>query len=219
VEDTGGTGGRPAGEPGLDLSRPGESFVETVRRVVRDPAEFFGRITDESRVWPPIVFTGVCSLVSAVFGIAVELAVPVDFGPLAGSMGGLPEGFSEQLGGAALAGLLIALVVLLPVFVLLGLYLGSLIYHGLIRLIVGRGNAGFWVTFKIYAYTSVVSLLSWLPVLGLLASLYGYYLVFVAVREGHSTSAARAAAVAAIPLAVFLGSLGLGVFSAASAAG
>ena len=54
-------------------------------------------------------------------------------------------------------------------------------------LIVGSGNAGFAGTFRVSAYSLVTSLVSWIPVIGWIASLYGIYLAIVGVREVHST--------------------------------
>jgi hypothetical protein len=200
-------------EPGFEPSRPVESFVETARRVALEPAAFFRGVTGGDRVLPPIVFAIICGVVSAAFGIAVEFLLPVNFGPFATETLGLPEGFRNRIGGLALAGIALAFVVLAPLFILLGLYIGSFIYQILIRIIVGRENAGYWATFKIYSYTSVVSLLSWIPAVGFLATLYGYYLVFVAVREAHNTTPVRAAVVAAIPLLFFAGSVASGFLS------
>ncbi|WP_047866137.1 YIP1 family protein [Rubrobacter aplysinae] len=206
---------RPGGgEPGFEPSRPLESFVETARRVAVEPAAFFRGVTNEDRVLPPMVFAIICGVVSAALGIAVEFLAPVDLGPFGGEAFGPPEAVSGQFGGLALAGIALAFVVLAPLFIVLGLYIGSFIYQILVRIVVGRDNAGYWATFKIYAYTSVVSLLSWLPVVGFLATLYGYYLVFVAVREAHDTTPARAAIVAAIPLLFFAASLASGFLAA-----
>lgn len=191
-------------EPGFDPSRPGESFVETVRRVATEPASFFDRVTGEARVWPPIIFALVCGLVAVVLGLAVEAFVPIDFGPFGGPMSGAFGGDPVQIGGAAIAALVIGGIVFAPLLILLGLYISAAIYQLLIRLIVGKENAGYWATFKINAYTlGVASLVSWIPVAGLLAGLYSFYLVFVGIREAHAASTGQAAAVAIIVFLVF----------------
>ena len=61
------------------------------------------------------------------------------------------------------------------------------ILHLLMMLIVGSGNAGFAGTFRVSAYSLVTSLVSWIPVIGWITSLYGIYLAIVGVREVHST--------------------------------
>lgn len=47
-------------------------------------------------------------------------------------------------------------------------------------------------------------LLSWTPVVGLLATLYWFYLIFVGVRELHATTNGRAAAVALSTVVLWL---------------
>ena len=70
-------------------------------------------------------------------------------------------------------------------------------------LIVGSRNAGFAGTFRVGAYSSVTSLVSWIPVIGWTASLYGIYLTIVGVREVHSTTG-NAAIVVLIPALIVL---------------
>jgi hypothetical protein len=47
-------------------------------------------------------------------------------------------------------------------------------------------------------------LLDWIPVLGLLASLYGLYVTVVGIREMHETMTASALAVVALPVALVM---------------
>ena len=70
-------------------------------------------------------------------------------------------------------------------------------------LIVGSRNAGFAGTFRVSAYSSVTSLVSWSPVIGWIASLYGIYLAIVGVREVHNTIS-KAAIVVRIPTLIVL---------------
>jgi hypothetical protein len=73
----------------------------------------------------------------------------------------------------------------------IGLFLGSAIYHLLVATLV-RPNAGFQATNPKVAYASAELLLSWLSTLGYAATLYGYYLAYVGIRELHETAAGRA---------------------------
>ena len=108
-------------------------------------------------------------------------------------------GGATGLWGAVLAGLL--LLVLSPLLALLSLYVGSAISQVLVRIVVGRDNSGYDATLRAGAYVSAVALLSWLPVVGLLAGLWGTWVHAVGLRELHGTTTARALIVAAIPFA------------------
>ena len=121
---------------------------------------------------------------------------------------GLRQLFSDLVSGAGPAGAGLALGVLFlllsPLMVLIALYIGAGIYHLLVLLFVRPNGTDFEATLRIYSYTSVVALLDWMPVIGILASLYGLYLAFVGVREMHETSNGRALAVILLPAAFFV---------------
>jgi hypothetical protein len=95
-------------------------------------------------------------------------------------------------------------IILAPIFAAIGLFIGAGILHLLVMLIVGSRNAGFEGTFRVVAYSSVTSLVSWLPFIGWIASLYGIYLAIVGIREVHTTTTGKAALVVLIPAAVVL---------------
>ncbi|MFL5992143.1 MAG: YIP1 family protein, partial [Rubrobacteraceae bacterium] len=82
--------------------------------------------------------------------------------------------------------------------------IGAGILHLLVMLIVGSRNSGFEATFRVVAYAAVTSLVSWIPFIGAILSLYGIYLGIVGIREVHNTTTGKAALVVLIPAAVLL---------------
>ena len=70
--------------------------------------------------------------------------------------------------------------------------------------IVGSRNSGFEATFRVIAYSWVTFLVSWIPFIGWILSLYGFYLGIVGIREVHNTTTGKAALVVLIPAAVAL---------------
>jgi hypothetical protein len=99
---------------------------------------------------------------------------------------------------------ILAVLVLAPLLVLVGLYISAAIYHVLVWIFVRPADTGFEATLRVVAYISAVDLLSWIPVVGLLASLYGLYLAFVGIREMHGTTTGRALAVISLPVIFFV---------------
>ncbi|MDQ4105919.1 MAG: YIP1 family protein [Actinomycetota bacterium] len=87
---------------------------------------------------------------------------------------------------------------------MLVLYVGAAVYQVLVRIFNGRENAGFDATLRVYAYTAAVDLLAWIPVVGYAASLYGFFLAFLGIREVHSTTTGRALGVVLVPLVFWL---------------
>jgi hypothetical protein len=190
---------------GFDHSRPVRSFVSTVRRVLFEPVGFFRRLPRRGRALNPVVFALVCALISAPLAF---LAVPFD--PLTGNdTPDLRDSLARlvaELGGsvAAVIVVILAVLVLAPLLVLLGLYISAAIYHILVWIFVRPTDTGFEATLRVISYTSAVELLNWIPVVGLLASFYGLYLAFVGIREMHETTTGRALAVISLPVVFFV---------------
>lgn len=182
----GGQGAGPSGmssSPGgeFDYRDPVQSFIRMVRNVVTAPVRFFRGIIGHNGLVNPLIFAIICYEVAAILGGLLALV-----------------GISGQRGfGSFLASLILA-----PIFATIGLFIGAGILHLLVMLIVGSRNAGFAGTFRVSAYSSVTSLVSWIPVIGWIASLYGIYLAIVGVREVHNTSTGKAAIVVLVPAVV-----------------
>ena len=175
------SGGASSGE--FNYQDPVQSFINTVRNVVTAPVGFFRGIRRQGDLVNPLIFAIICYEVSAILGGLLSWA---------GVYGS--EGFGSFL----------VSIILAPIFAAIGLFIGAGILHLLVMLIIGSGNAGFEATFRVSAYSSVTSLVSWIPVIGWIASLYGIYLAIVGMREVHSTTTGKAAIVVLIPAAVVI---------------
>jgi len=192
---TGSSGGPPPGSGGspqgaqspaaaeFRYSDPVQTFISTVRSVVTTPAAFFGGILRQGDFINPLIFAIICYEVSAIIGGLLRL---------------VGVGTDMRFGGYLVS------IILAPIFAAIGLFIGAGILHLLVMLIVGSRNAGFEGTFRVAAYSSVTSLVSWLPFIGWIASLYGIYLAIVGIREVHTTTTGKAALVVLIPAAVVL---------------
>lgn len=211
MDQDGGAGGSdPGQEPreedaGFDRANPLTSFVRTVREVLFEPVGFFRRLPRVGMSWSPVVFALVCSLISAPFAF---LAAPYD--PLAGneasfeSFVGLFSDIRSSAGLAGVAAVAAIFLILAPLSALLGLFISAAIIHILVKIFVRPADTGFYTTLRVVCYTSATTLLSWIPVVGILASLYGLYLTFVGVREMHGTTTGRALVVIALPVVFFV---------------
>ena len=196
---TGGTGssgeppqgsGRPSPGPSgsaaaveFRYTDPVQTFIATVQAVVLRPVEFFRGILRQGDLINPLIFAIICYEVSAILGGLLRL-VGI----------GANQGFGSY----------IASIILAPIFAAIGLFIFSGILHLLVMLIVGSRNSGFEATFRVVAYSAVTSLVSWIPFIGWILSLYGIYLGIVGIREMHNTTTGKAALVVLIPAAVVL---------------
>jgi hypothetical protein len=185
---SGGTGGAPpraSAAPGgeFDYRDPVQSFVNTARNVVTVPGVFFRGLIGHGDLVNPLIFAIICYEISAILGGLLAVV---------GVSG--QRGFGSFLGSLVLA----------PIGAAIGLFIGAGILHLLVMLVIGSRNAGFAGTFRVSAYSSVTSLVSWIPVIGWIASLYGIYLAIVGVREVHNTTTGKAAVVVLIPALIVL---------------
>jgi hypothetical protein len=176
-----------------DLSDPVGSFVDVVRRVAFRPAAFFAGLPRQGGLLGPLVFALVCIEVSAILvGLLTFLGVPGGMTSLFGARG--DQGFLAFLGGLVLA----------PIAGAVGVFLTALLTHLLVVLVAGSGHSGFGATFHVVAYSSVTSLVGWVPFVGWIASLYRLYLATVGIREMHATTTGRALLVVLLPAILVL---------------
>jgi hypothetical protein len=197
---TGGTGGSEGPPPRSEGPSPGASgspaaaefrytdpvqtFIATVQAVVLRPVEFFRGILRRGDLINPLIFAIICYEVAAILGGLLRLV----------GIGATNQGFGGFIGS----------IIFAPIFAAIGLFIGAGILHLLVMLIVGSRNSGFEATFRVAAYSAVTSLVSWIPFIGWILSLYGIYLGIVGIREMHNTTTGRAALVVLIPAAIVL---------------
>ena len=181
----------PGGD--YDLSDPINGFVDVVRRVVLQPRAFFAGLPRQGSFLGPLVFALICIEVSALLvGLLTFLDVPGGVTWLFGARG--DQGFLAFLGGLVIA----------PIAGAVGVFFSALVTHLLVILVVGTGHSGFGATFRVVSYSSVTSLLGWIPFVGWIFSVYRLYLATVGIREMHGTSTGRALLVVLLPAILIL---------------
>ena len=178
-----------------DLSNPLESFADVVRRVVLQPVGFFAGLPRRGSLLNPLVFALICTEIAAIVGGILSLA---------GAGGAFVTGYGFQAPENQGLGEFIGSVVFAPMGGAIGVFVVAGIAHLLVRLVVGANNAGFGATFRVAAYTSVTSLVSWIPFVGGLLALYGIYLSVVGIREMHNTTTGKALVVVVLPAIVIV---------------
>jgi hypothetical protein len=155
-----------------------------VQRAVLEPVNFFRGIARRGDLISPLVFALICYEVYTLFAGLLALV----------GVSGTSEG----------VGAFIVSLILAPIFAAIVLFIGAGILHLLVLLLIKPSNAGFEATFRVTSYSSVTTLVSWIPIIGLIANLYGLYLAIVGIREVHGTTTGRAALVVLIPAAVVI---------------
>jgi hypothetical protein len=135
----------------------------------------------------PLIFGLICALVSAVLGGLIGFLFNI--------------GLFNQGAAGAIIGFFVGILRDL-IYVLIVLFVGAGIWHLLVMLFLRPRHEGYEATFRVAAYSTVVYLVSWIPILGWILGLYGIYLGIVGIREVHGTTTGKAALVVLIPIAV-----------------
>jgi hypothetical protein len=104
---------------------------------------------------------------------------------------------------AILAGVDVFLFLKLVVFGAIFSFIGAGILH-LIAQQFFEGKGGYEGVFRAVAYAGVVNLLTWIPIVGLLAGLYGLYLQIVGLEKVHKITAGQAVVTVLIAFAIYL---------------
>ncbi|MDQ4063773.1 MAG: YIP1 family protein [Actinomycetota bacterium] len=142
----------------------------------------------------PAIFALICALISAVLSGLISLVLS----PFFAAPGETGEAFAGGLVGLVLT------VILSPIYTALTLLIGAGLYHLLVLLFVRPGNAGFEATFRVVCYVAAIQLVSWIPIVNLVAGIYAIVLSIFGIREAHGTTMGKAVAIVLIPVAVIL---------------
>jgi hypothetical protein len=106
----------------------------------------------------------------------------------------------------------VLVVLATPILLTALLLLSFVCVSHLVVLLVLRGEtAGFRATFRANAYASVGMLMGYIPFLGALLLLYGFYIVVVGIRELHSTSTIRTVVITLVSIPLSLIMIGYGL--------
>jgi hypothetical protein len=167
-----------------------ESFFDTAKLFITAPDQAWARTRETGDYTRPLIFALIVAWVGAIFnavwgsmfGAGLMKMVPPQYlsrlGPLGGSGGGL-----------------IANIVLAPIFIACGLFIGSAILH-VSFMIVGaltNSKSQFEGTFRVVAYSSIAHIAYVIPFVGgLVVLVWRIYLMMLGVQRLHKTTQGKA---------------------------
>lgn len=182
----------------------GTAVLETIKEVLLNPRQAFAQMYLEGGYWRPLGFSILCNVVSGVIGLVTMLAVQSVFSQ------------KPPLPQAASLAAVLGVILMTPVGVFVGTFLGAALGHVCLML-VGGARKPFEATFRVIAYSNgAATVLRIFPVCGpLVLAIYVFFLQVVGFSKVHEISTRRALAAVMLPVVFFcgLGSLALyGVF-------
>ena len=197
--------------PWEDPGRPmAASFFETLKLLVVNPAEAYRRMPISTELFRPIVYGvilawagGAVSLFwNLLFQTALDGLVMTDEMPPL-----VPLAFFRF-------GMVLVMLVLMPFFILIGLFLWSVILH-LFLMLVGGDNHGFGTTIKVVCYANTSHVAQVVPFVGgLIAALWGLVLQVVGLVHAHKASVGQAVAAVLLPFVLCCVCIGVAVLLA-----
>ncbi len=212
----------PAGLPWEMRPQVGfaDALVDTIRLFVTSPAEAWGRTREKGDLGQPLLFAVVVGWIGVAFNSVWNLIFGnmwLRFLPM------LPPQVRDQIAlhgfGRGVGSTIFALV-LAPLFVIIGLFISSAVFH-LCFMIVGAlsgSTAGFEGTFRVVGYSSVSQLAQVIPVVGgLVAVVWNLILVVMGAQRIHRTTQGKAIAGVLIPIVFCCGCAALAIVFAGAA--
>ncbi len=181
----------------LPFEQPGfpflEGLYETAKLVVTTPTEAFGRVRASGDLGRPLLYAVVFGWVGIIASQIYNLA-------FRGAMWKVLPGFAGHEEMFFSTGLSIATMVLAPILVVIGVFLGALIFH-LFLLLVGGAGGGLATTVRVICYTSTVQITQVVPFCGgIVGGIWALVLYIIGFAAAHRTSHGKAALAVLLPV-------------------
>lgn len=172
-------------------------LVATVMLFVTDPTTAFRRMSLTMGIFRPLIYgvllAWVGEAVAYLFGLVFQASI---FGFLSQI-----DGMEEVIPAAFLGmGLGIFALILAPVFIVIGIFIYSLIVH-LFLMMVGGDQSGFGATFRVVCYSNTSQLAQVIPIAGgIIAFVWSLILGIIGLTEAHRTTTGKAVAAVLLPI-------------------
>jgi hypothetical protein len=180
------------------------AFIETLVMVLTRPGEAFTVMKREGGLGEPLIYALIGGCVGGIVSILFSLGLQS-----VGFFADRHDTFAAMagMGGSA------AFIILVPLFVVIGLFIGSAIIH-LCLMIVGGANQSFETTFRVLAFSQgSTGPLQMIPVCGgMIALVWALVCNCIGLARAHDTDTGRAVLAVFLPLIVCCGGVVLIAF-------
>jgi len=184
----------------LPWEQPGypalEGLYETAKLVLTAPSQAFARMSLTGTLGRPLLYAVIFGWLGIIASQAYSLAFR---GAIHNLLSGLP-GYNSRLAFGLPVAATVAVMVLAPIFVLLGIFIWSAIVH-LFLMLVGGANTGFGSTVRVVAYSSTVQIVQVIPLCGgTIAAIWALVLYIIGFAIAHRTTQGKSALAVLLPL-------------------
>jgi hypothetical protein len=190
-----------------------ESFLDTAKMFITAPEQAWKVTRETGDYTRPLLFALIVAWVGAIFSAVWGTM----FG--AGLLRMLPAQYHRFAMMGAGRGLL-ANIILAPIAIAIGLFVGSAIFH-VSFMIVGaltNSKSQFEGTFRVVSYSSIAHIAYIVPFLGgLIVLVWRVYLMMLGVQQLHKTTQGKALAGILLPILLCCGCAAIGMIFAGAA--
>jgi hypothetical protein len=174
------------------------AFIETLVMVLIRPSEAFTAMKREGGLGEPLVY----ALIGGCVGGVVSLLFSLGLHSI-GLFADRHDTFATMTGMGIGS---VAFIILLPLFIVIGLFIGSAIVH-LCLMIVGGAKQSFETTFRVLAFShGSAGPLEMIPICGgLIAGVWALVSSCIGLARAHETDTGRAVLAVFLPLIVCCG--------------
>jgi len=189
-----------SGLPWDDRQQKGffSAFIETLQMVLTRPVEAFTAMRREGGFGEPLIY--------AVIGASAGAIVQFLFSLALHSVGIVANQRNALAGMAGMGIGSVGFIILFPLVLIIGLFIGAGIIH-LCLMLVGGAKQPFETTFRVLAFSQgSTGVLQMIPVCGgLIAAVWGLVVNCIGLARAHETDTGRAALAVMLPVIVCCG--------------
>lgn len=171
-------------------------YVETWKEVMQTPSDFYREMSKTGGYADPLTFAAISfivyALLAALFTVLFGHGMYMD-----GSMyGGMYNGMYGGMRGLGFFAILMT-VIITPIAGIISLFIEAAILYIIYKILGGAGT--YEGTVRFISYATAVLVLSWIPIIGWIAGIYGIYLYIVGGMYVHDVSMARSVIAIILP--------------------
>ncbi len=176
-------------------------YVETWKEVMQTPSDFYREMPKTGGYADPLTFAAISfivyALLAALFTVLFGHGMYMD-----GSMyGGMYNGMYGGMRGLGFFAILMT-VIITPIAGIISLFIEAAILYIIYKILGGAGT--YEGTVRFISYATAVLVLSWIPIIGWIAGIYGIYLYIVGGMYVHDVSMARSVIAIILPTLIVI---------------
>ncbi|MBN1277774.1 MAG: YIP1 family protein [Deltaproteobacteria bacterium] len=164
----------------------------TIKAVLFSPEQLFRKIKYRGGMKEPLAYAILMGSIGFMLSFFWQFLI---------ASGGFVPVIGSYLSQFAMGVIILGFMIIIPVFVVIGIFINSGLWH-ILLLIVRGANNGFEATFRVVAYSQSTHIFAVIPFIGsLIGSIWRTIVQIIGLREIHNTSYLRVIIAFLIPVA------------------